>query len=1024
MVPLLNSLALLQNAVRTKRTSHFQPSTACIISCVRSILSATNTLVRDEPVLQQNPLLAQERRRILSVLAALVAQAKKASESAANNGKQEHEVENMLRLGGQVFASVRRFLTVAVQCGIELPNQRDSTTSADTEGLSWKGDISFDTPPISYGGDSPDGRTMTLVPKGGLLETAGLALRINLRDSAASPIEGDSDATPLLANRPPASSFQQRFSHRQGLLSVSSTSSSSSVSSQDSSSAPPFPSGPSTSAQVMEALRLTHDQYLSTIAAFIGHAHSHSRASHASSTGHLYDLVREIVEMVCKLLTIVEAVMQHPDIPVSRLRNLKMAKDGLYNVTSTLAESVRLLTLSLPPNLTEDQEKQNLLRSATDALKAGADCVAAVKICLNRSVGERPFIIDLPTGDDGSQPFTPSKFSRPQSIKAPDISTLPGYPANRMNDEDITRAVSPSPIRRPRDMSFSSEESALSKSSSLHSIDTPATTPIESKNRLPSLINVDRAPVETDLPSLTSMAQADNSTTWEGSVRGHERAEDKPYDDELPADALDLNPEFLQDPSAWMLSHDYALEDVAYNTDGHLVGATIEVLVEKVTPHDSLVDAAFSAVFFLTFRLFSSPEELVNTIIARYNIQPPQGILEADVQFWQQRKGVPVRLRVSNFIKAWVEMYWRPGVDDPALPTLTHFVRTELALYFPAPAQRILELITLRRQTTDFTISPKGDRSRDPGMSINPPSAIFLTSEVPRPTMTKTLLVALRKKDFTSIVVTDFDALELARQLTIMECNLYCAIQPEEVLEMGSGAKSPINVRAVTSLSTVITGWVAESILNEPDLKKRTALVRFFIKIADKCTTLANFSTSRSILAALDSSTISRLRQTWLGINQKHKSQLESLRKLADYNRNYHEYRSKLRNTAPPAVPFLGLYLTDLTFCREGNPSHRTSPVNPNKKLLNFNKYHKLARIVQDMQRFQVPYNLKAIPEVQEYLNVAFENSRHHGDLQDLYRRSLLVEPKQPADLAPTSDVRQLFNWATRSQSLNGSSSH
>jgi hypothetical protein len=39
------------------------------------------------------------------------------------------------------------------------------------------------------------------------------------------------------------------------------------------------------------------------------------------------------------------------------------------------------------------------------------------------------------------------------------------------------------------------------------------------------------------------------------------------------------------------------------------------------------------------------------------------------------------------------------------------------------------------------------------------------------------------------------------------------------------------------------------------------------------------------------------------------------------------------------------------------------------------------------MQRFQHPYNLKAIPEVQEYLNVAFENARHHGDLADLYRR-------------------------------------
>jgi hypothetical protein len=40
-----------------------------------------------------------------------------------------------------------------------------------------------------------------------------------------------------------------------------------------------------------------------------------------------------------------------------------------------------------------------------------------------------------------------------------------------------------------------------------------------------------------------------------------------------------------------------------------------------------------------------------------------------------------------------------------------------------------------------------------------------------------------------------------------------------------------------------------------------------------------------------------------------------------------------------------------------------------------------------DMQRFQVPYNLKKIPEVQEYLQMAFENSKHHGDLQDLYRR-------------------------------------
>jgi len=38
-----------------------------------------------------------------------------------------------------------------------------------------------------------------------------------------------------------------------------------------------------------------------------------------------------------------------------------------------------------------------------------------------------------------------------------------------------------------------------------------------------------------------------------------------------------------------------------------------------------------------------------------------------------------------------------------------------------------------------------------------------------------------------------------------------------------------------------------------------------------------------------------------------------------------------------------------------------------------------------------VPYHLKAIPEVQQYLNVAFERARQHGDLQDLYRRRYVV---------------------------------
>ena len=892
MVPLLHGLSLLQTAVRSNRTSHFAPSTACIITCVRSILSSTDTLVRDAPILRRFPPLAHERRQILSVLAALVAQAKKASEDIPDQRQQELEVETMLRLGGQVFAHVRRFLSVGVQCGIELPNNRHSSTSigsTSTEGESWSNqDVSFDTPALSYGQSFAD-LTPTQHRHHGrdIVATTGSALHIkslgNVRNHRISRTDDDVDSIPLLPNRLGEPSKHQPYlemdtaSRHRGTPSISSTSSSSSIASEGVAPLPPqLPSGPSTSTQVIEALRFTHDQYLSTIAAFIGHVHSHSRTSHASSTGHLYDLVTEVVEMVCRLLTIVEAVKRHPDVPPNRLGSLKSAKEGLFNVTSTLAESVSLLTLPLSPTLTEEEEKQALLRSATNALKAGADCVAAVKICLNRSGGEKPFVITLPSISDGNEPFSPQKFTRLQLLKSVHPSEL-----NGSNDENKT--IQATLLQDSPEDSSGSDNSSIFKSSSIQSDETVATSPGETK---PAPLTLSRSPVEVDFPSPSSFTRTDEeATTWEGSLRSNGKSsEENVYHGDLPIAPLSPDAEFLQDPVSWMLAHDYSLDDVAYNGEGHLVGASMQVLIEKMTPHDSLVDPAFSAVFFMTFRLFSSPIEVVDSLIDRYNLVPPQGLSTEDVQVWQQRKGIPVRLRVSNFIKIWVETYWRPVVDDPALPTLTTFTRDGLALFFPGPAQRILELITLRRQTTDYTISPKGDRTRDPGMSINPPSTILLTSEVPRPTMTKTLLVALRKKDFASIAVTDFDALELSRQLTIMECNLYCAIQPEEILETASeGAKPPVNVRAVSSLSTVITGWVAESILNEPDIKKRTSLIKFFIKVADvclfaidvlypryssllvqRCASLHNYSTPRSMLAALDSSTISRLHQTWL----------------------------------------------------------------------------------------------------------------------------------------------------------------
>ena len=117
-----------------------------------------------------------------------------------------------------------------------------------------------------------------------------------------------------------------------------------------------------------------------------------------------------------------------------------------------------------------------------------------------------------------------------------------------------------------------------------------------------------------------------------------------------------------------------------------------------------------------------------------------------------------------------------------------------------------------------------------------PGSPAFQTAP-PSPAITKNLLSALRTTPFSNISLTDFDPLELARQFTIMESRLYCMIRPEELLgqefsKKSAATKAP-NVKSMSALSTTLTGWVAEVILNEQDAKKRTQLLKYFIKVAD-----------------------------------------------------------------------------------------------------------------------------------------------------------------------------------------------
>ncbi len=312
----------------------------------------------------------------------------------------------------------------------------------------------------------------------------------------------------------------------------------------------------------------------------------------------------------------------------------------------------------------------------------------------------------------------------------------------------------------------------------------------------------------------------------------------------LPDKVVEVSEQDASDMGMWLTAQDHSPRDITYNSEGATTGATLEVLVERMTPHDAMVDLDFWETFFLTFRLFTTPALTLEALELRWDVSPPvqMPLVTETIRLWNEHKVMPVRLRIFNFLKTWLEIYWLKEFDDDILDTLRIFVKERLSRSFPVESSRVMELIRAKaaKETSPFphhrafAMVRSSDRFKTSGPTSPLYGNTFFNAAVatklpPTPIMNKQLFNNLRAGN-SAIHITDFHALELARQLTLMESNLYCAISPEDLLQ--TGKKKVASLKAMSTLSNRITGWVADSILNEQDAKRRSSLLKFFIKLS------------------------------------------------------------------------------------------------------------------------------------------------------------------------------------------------
>ncbi|KAI4228840.1 MAG: hypothetical protein L6R36_001342 [Xanthoria steineri] len=770
-------------------------------------------------------------------------------------------------------------------------------------------------------------------------------------------------------------------------------------------------------------LNESHDTFLGFLGSFIG------LQLQSRSSSELLLTTQQSVTSCQKMLRIVEEVFERDQ---QRSELLREARDDMYHRIYDLVEATRdvfrLSRAGEHEDILMPTDGKVLMDSATACVRAAGDCVVESRYVLEQ-IGDfvfEPLGLDLAALDKQDQ-VVKSTASIP-SITAKEVE---------ITEKDLPEPAEPQCEPPPPPTSVANphqqrvagqifEGAAVSTSSGL-GVSSDVSDGIASHLSVHSLLPplpafAGSLLVQEDCsPSVQSSwasnqgdsANADcldisssgGGSTYIGSLRDSESSAvsqastratspDNTYLASSVCGSFATSQGTLQDECEEtenkVLEKTFAHE-LVYNKDGQISGGTLPALIERLTTHDSTPDASFVCTFYLTFRLFATPVEFAQALIDRFQYVGESPSISG-----------PVRLRVYNVLKGWLESHWRHDCDSPALELIVPFASRQLLIVLPTAGKRLAALA----EKVNAASGPLVPRLVSSIGKTNTSIATYVAPDSPMPAaiITKHQMNLLKawKHNGANISILDFDTLELARQFTLKESRIFCSILPEELLATEWTKKSSsmaVNVRAMSRLSTDLANLVADSILASEDHKKRAITIKQWVKIAKKCLQLENYDSLMAIICSLNSSTILRLKRTWDQISSKTKAKLDMLKEVVEISRNYAALRQRLQNTIPPCIPFVGTYLTDLTFVDVGNQTTRQLSIENDDTtvpVINFGKHMKTAKIISELQRFQIPYRITEVPELQTWIQdqLVRVRSSEQTNVQNYYRRSLLLEPR------------------------------
>lgn len=265
-------------------------------------------------------------------------------------------------------------------------------------------------------------------------------------------------------------------------------------------------------------------------------------------------------------------------------------------------------------------------------------------------------------------------------------------------------------------------------------------------------------------------------------------------------------------------------------------------------------------------------------------------------------------MRVLNVLRHWISKHSQDFENDPKLMQITRDFLEELVHntnLLPAEHKAASQLLTM-------ITKEELNRKIDLDILLTPPT---------KPSKE---------------TIESLSALEIAEGMTFLDHKIFVSIMCSEFLGQAwmksDKSNKAYHILLMTRRFNEMSRAVTSEILRQPEISKRVSVIEKWAAVADICRCLHNFNGVLQICAAFTNSSVFRLKKTWEKVCKTSRITIDKLQTLVSTDGRFRNMREALHRCDPPCIPYLGMYLTDLSFIEEGTPDYGDGG------LLNFSK--------------------------------------------------------------------------------------